>query len=95
MDFMTTVAHTLVVLLSAHTTRGKLRDALKLQGIETGIHCHPNHSLSFSKQANRAPFPVLEKVLPNLLTLPMHRDLELTGVDFVINTLNKLKRYIR
>ena len=81
--------------LSAHTTKGKLRDALKLQVIETGIHCNPNHSLSFCKQANRTPFPFWEKVLPNLLALPIHNDLELIGVDFVINTLNKPKRKIR
>ena len=92
MDFTTTIPHIFVVRLSANTNRDKLRDALKLQGIETGVHYQPNHSLSFFKQVNRAPFPVLEKVFPTLLTLPMHPDLELTDVDFVINTLNKLIR---
>jgi dTDP-4-amino-4,6-dideoxygalactose transaminase len=73
---------------------GKLRDALKLQGIETGVHYQPNHSLSFFKRANQAAFSVLEKVFPTLLTLPMYPDLELTDVDFVINTLDELLRQI-
>lgn len=92
MDFTTTIPHIFVVRLPSSTDRDELRNALKLKGIETGVHYQPNHRLSFFKLTSQAPFPVLDKVFPTLLTLPMHPDLELADVDFVINTLNELLR---
>lgn len=89
-DFSLTVPHIFVVRLPAYVDRDLLRSELKEMGIETGVHYQPNHILSFYKNANQGPFPVLDSVFSSLLTLPMHPDLEFSDIDRVVDSLQKV-----
>ena len=52
-----------------------LRRRLRQEGIETGVHYRPNHTLSYFAQPDAPALPVTERVYPELLTLPLHPDL--------------------
>jgi dTDP-4-amino-4,6-dideoxygalactose transaminase len=51
--------------------RDALRDFLRREGIETGIHYQPNHMLSYFG-GGRVSLPVTERLYGELLSLPLH-----------------------
>lgn len=68
--------------------RDKLQDALKERGIIAGIHYFPNHLLSLFKSSYA--LPVAEDLGQELLTLPIHNDLSVEDVEYVIKTVKSL-----
>ena len=71
-DYSQVLPHIFVVRVQAEY-RDALRIFLEKEGIETGIHYKPNHLLSFFK----TPYALeqSEKLWTELLTLPLHPDL--------------------
>ena len=63
--------------------RDGLRQFLRQQGIETGIHYKPNHLLTFYG-GGRESLPVTEKLYEELLTLPLHPGLSDAEIDTTI-----------
>ena len=86
-NFQKVVPHIFPVHILGMRNRNDLRARLKAKGIETGVHYHPNHFLSFYSNHVRAPLPNTEAIYPELLTLPLHPDLTDSDIDFVCLTL--------
>lgn len=89
-DYEQVVPHIYVVRIRGMKDRGALQDALIAKGIQTGIHYQPNHTLSFYKDNASAAFPVTDEVYPELLTLPLHVDLDEDKVIYVCEILKEL-----
>jgi len=86
-EFDSVVPHIFPVRVADMGDRDGLRRTLYERGIETGVHYRPNHTLSFFSRPDAAPLPVTERIYPELLTLPLHPDLDETDIDYVCNHL--------
>lgn len=89
-DYEEVVPHIYVVRIGGLKDRSELRAKLLEMGIQTGIHYQPNHLLSFYKEPQFAPLPVTEDVYPELLTLPLHPDMNLGDVEVIGARLGEL-----
>jgi dTDP-4-amino-4,6-dideoxygalactose transaminase len=69
------VPHIFPVRISGLIDRDDLRRRLLENGVETGVHYRPNHTLSYFMKPDAAPLPVTDRIYPELLTLPLHADL--------------------
>lgn len=69
------IPHIFPVRIPGLADRDGLRRRLREEGIETGVHYRPNHTLSYFVQPDAPALPVTERVYPELLTLPLHPDL--------------------
>ena len=67
--------------------RDSLRDFLERKNIPTGIHYKPNHLLSFYGGAKES-LHITEKIYSEILTLPLHPDLEISDVEYISNIIN-------
>lgn len=68
--------------------RDKIKDKLEKNNIQTGIHYKPNHILT--KYKTKYKLPVTEKLYNQILTLPLHPDLEVKDVQkicFIIKSI--------
>lgn len=88
-DYGIVVPHIYPVRLRTTVDRKALQAKLLEHGIQTGIHYQPNHWLSYYR-ADAPSLPVTDAVYPELLTLPLHPDLDEAGVDYVCATLKEL-----
>lgn len=52
--------------------RAALRDHMKAHGVDTGIHWQAGHSFSYFKDCRRGPLDVTEKVVDQILSIPLH-----------------------
>lgn len=86
-DYDEVVPHIYPVLLPAGVDRKLIRSRMLDAGIQSGVHYHPNHTLTYFYNGEALPFPVMEKTFPRLLSLPLHADLSLADVDFCVNKL--------
>jgi dTDP-4-amino-4,6-dideoxygalactose transaminase len=66
--------------------RDKLRLHLQEVGVETGIHYKPNHLLTLFG-GGKISLPVTEQIYSELLSLPLHPDLQLDDVAHVCNAI--------
>ena len=67
-----------------------MRKQLLEYKIETGIHYFPNHLLKFFQNSEIAPLNTTQTHYENILSLPLHADLDLEDVDYVADILIKL-----
>ncbi len=58
--------------------------------IETGIHYKPNHLLSLYSNAKRNKLPITEKLYSEILTLPLHPNLENQDIIKISNLIKKV-----
>ena len=87
LDYNSVVPHIFVIELLNSISREKIREILDKKNIQTGIHWHPNHWLTFYKQYNSDTLPITDQVFKRLITLPLHADLQIKDVDYVCDTL--------
>lgn len=66
-------------------TRQPLRDHLKAQGIDTGIHWQPGHWFSLLQDARRGDLSVTDCIGHEILSLPLHSKMEPAGVERVVD----------
>jgi dTDP-4-amino-4,6-dideoxygalactose transaminase len=67
--------------------REGLKNKLEEEKIPTGIHYKPNHLLSF--YGNRSvKLPVTENVYNEILTLPLHPELEISDIEEICAIIN-------
>lgn len=85
-DYDRVVPHIYVVQIASLQDRESLRAKLLEQGIQTGVHYQPNHYLKYF-QNEGLPLPVVERIYPELLSLPLHPDLSAKEVDFISEKL--------
>ncbi|EGR0040974.1 DegT/DnrJ/EryC1/StrS family aminotransferase [Vibrio vulnificus] len=88
-DYSESVPHIFVVKLAEEVDRDIFRANLLERGIESGVHYKPNHLLSLYSSSSCST-PILDKVFPRLLTLPLHPDMSLSDVDYIVDTINEL-----
>ena len=67
--------------------RDKLMQKLKQNGIETGIHYRPIHTMSMYK--NKKKLPITEKVGKKIISLPTHPNLTNNDVTEIISKINR------
>lgn len=85
-DYTEVIPHIFPVRILAGK-RDRIKSALNAVDIPTGIHYKPSHFLSLYK--TDYPLPVTEKIYSEILTLPLHPELELTDINFICSTLIK------
>jgi dTDP-4-amino-4,6-dideoxygalactose transaminase len=56
-------------------------------GIQVGLHYQPNHLLRFFSGNDCPSLPVAERIFPELLTLPLHPDLDIDDCSYVLEKL--------
>lgn len=84
------VPHIYPVRIKNLLDRKVLQAQLMTQGIQTGFHYQPNHSLSLFQDSTALPLPVTNAVCTELLTLPLHADLTEKEVETVCVKLKEL-----
>ena len=52
--------------------RSELRDHMRAHGVDTGIHWQAGHSFKYFKDCRRGPLDVTEKVVDQILSIPLH-----------------------
>jgi len=88
-DYEHVVPHIYVIRIVGLKNRAELQRNLLEEGIQTGSHYMPNHLLSFYKQNDNNELNIAEKVYPELLTLPLHFDLNDKDIEYIIKILLK------
>ena len=68
--------------------RQPLRDHLKAVGIDTGIHWQPGHWFSLLKDCKRGDLSVTEHVGHQILSLPLHSDMDCEVQERVIKAVH-------
>jgi dTDP-4-amino-4,6-dideoxygalactose transaminase len=89
-DYDFVVPHIYVVRIKGMTDRKALQAKLLEYGIQTGIHYQPNHVLDFYSDQVALPLPSTDSVFPDLLSLPLHPDLDEQDVEMVCEKLKVL-----
>jgi len=67
--------------------RKKFRQKLSDNGIETGTHYKPIHSMKMYKNSNH--LPVTEHVGKHIVTIPIHANLKTQEIEKIIDLINK------
>lgn len=83
------VPHIFVVRIT-DSRRDGLREFLSGLGIETGIHYKPNHLLTLFRTAYS--LPVAEELYGQILSLPLHLDLDVDQQGYVISSIREFFR---
>jgi dTDP-4-amino-4,6-dideoxygalactose transaminase len=86
-DYVAVVPHIYVVRIIGMSNRKVFQDRLLELGIQTGIHYQPNHILSYYYDDLALQLPNTSSIYPELLSLPLHPDLNEEDVDFVCKAL--------
>ena len=89
-DYKNVVPHIYVVRIKDLNDRDGLREAMFKEGVELGVHYTPNHFLNYFKSDNKIKLPVTEKVYKEIISLPIHPDVNNDDIEYVISTLEKL-----
>lgn len=71
--------------------RDVVRKALLEAGVECGIHYKPNHLLSYYGGGS-VSLPQAERLYSELLTIPLHPELELEEQDYIVDIIRKSVR---
>jgi dTDP-4-amino-4,6-dideoxygalactose transaminase len=94
-NYSDVVPHLYVIRIRNLQQRDLLREELLKYGIETGVHYYPNHLLSLYKKKEEK-LKITEKIYPEILSLPIHPDINDIEVDYIAQTINSLiYKYIR
>ena len=81
-DFKDVVPFLYFIRVDANS-RDNLRTYLLENGVDTGIHWQPGHQFSLFSGARAGDLSVTDKIASEIISLPLHSDMELPTVDFV------------
>ena len=88
-NYKNVVPHIYVLQLPDGVDRFLIRDKLRIDGIETGVHFKNNHHLSlYNSAAHR--IDKAEKIFETLLSIPLHPDITEQNVWKVIDSIRRL-----
>lgn len=90
-DYDSVLPHIYPVLLSNSINREHLREYLKKNKIESGIHYYPNHLLTFFN-SKKIKLNYTDKIYNNLLSLPLHPGLTISQIDYICKILYEYER---
>jgi len=89
-DYANILPHIFVVRV-LNGKRNFLMDEMKKKGVMCGMHYYPNHLLT--KYKTNYKLPVAEQLSEEILTLPLHPDLTLSDIDYVIYAIKEIESY--
>ncbi|MCD4703672.1 MAG: DegT/DnrJ/EryC1/StrS family aminotransferase [Methanosarcinaceae archaeon] len=84
-DLDSIIPHIFVIKLK-NADRDDIRKKMLERGIQTGIHYKPNHYLSLYNSDNTF-LPVTDRIVSQLLTLPLHPKLGEQDIDYICQQL--------
>lgn len=67
--------------------RAELREHMKMNGVDTGIHWQAGHSFSFLKNCRRGSLEVTDRIVEQILSLPLHSKMSDVDIQRVINSV--------
>ncbi len=88
-DYNTVVPHIYVIRILGLRNRQHIEQSMLNKGIQIGYHYQPNHWTSFYKNTKTLPLPVTDSIANEILTLPLHPDLNESDIRFIVSELNK------
>ena len=88
-DYGQVVPHIYPVILPIGTDRHELMRRMLESKIQVGIHYLPNHKLGLYKNEDSDNLSVVDVLSTRLLSLPLHPDLDLDDLDFIVEKLTK------
>src|SRR3989338_11120389 len=84
------VKHSYHLYVIRHTKRNALKSYLEKHGVHSEIHYHvPGHLQKAVPLSYRTSLPVTEKIVQEILSLPMHPKLKEEQVAFIGNTIKR------
>lgn len=89
-DYSNVVPHIFVVRIGGLNNRKLLQDRLLSKKIQTGIHYMPNHLLSYFNSQRTKPISNTNEIFHELLTLPLHPDMNENQVEYICEQLINL-----
>ncbi|WP_339898170.1 DegT/DnrJ/EryC1/StrS family aminotransferase [Paraglaciecola polaris] len=88
-DFTDTVPHIFAIVLDKNVDRDEIKRKMLEKGVETGVHYFANHKLSRFKTDNNN-CKVAEQIHTQLLSLPLHPELNEESLSYVVHQLIEL-----
>ena len=67
--------------------RNELREHMMKCGVDTGIHWQAGHSFSFLKNCRRGSLEVTDRIVEQILSLPLHSKMSSNTIDQVITSI--------
>ena len=71
--------------------RSELREHMKKQGVDTGIHWQAGHSFSFLKDCPKGSLEVTERIVEQILSLPLHSKMSDGDIERIINSIKNFE----
>lgn len=62
---------------------------LSENGVDSGLHWQAGHAFSFFKDCRRGPLTITEKIVKEILTIPLHSKMAIQDQDIVIKAIKK------
>lgn len=93
-DYASSSWHNYVIKVKEPSSRNRLIDHLKSNGISTGMHYIPNHLYDMYKTYVEEPLPVAEEVWHRLITLPLFPDLSDREQEQIISSILDFENFI-
>lgn len=94
-DYSEVVPHIYPIKLSNKINRKEFQDFMEKKKIGTGIHYKPNHKLSLYKNISKDILKNTEKIYKNLLSLPLHTELEKNDIDYIVTSIKEFTSRIQ
>jgi dTDP-4-amino-4,6-dideoxygalactose transaminase len=86
-DYDCVVPHIFPIILAPNIDREVVKAELLLKNVQVGAHYQPNHLLTFYSQYSKGALPVTERVHTQILSLPMHADLDQETITYICQEL--------
>ena len=71
--------------------RSKLREHMKAQGVDTGIHWQAGHSFTYLRDCRRGSLDVTERIVDQILSLPLHSKMSMESISLVISSIKSFE----
>ena len=81
------VPHIFPIRIRGMSNRNRVVIEMHTRGIQVGFHYQPNHLLRYFRKNGCPSLPVAERIFPELLTLPLHPDLDIDDCSYVVENL--------
>ena len=90
-DYNITCPHIYIIRIQNLKKREDLRKVLIKKNIQTGIHYYPNYKYKKFKESNHK-FPNTEKIYKEILTLPLHPELNKKTIKYISDEVINLTK---
>jgi len=67
--------------------RAELREHMKSEGVDTGIHWQAGHRFTYLKNCRSGSLDVTEKITEEILSLPLHSKMSSNDIDTIIKSI--------